>query len=145
MRARHGALGIRRSAIRLIMRGLYVLVLVVAACSVLPRTVRITIANSTEYDIEVDVTGQDRQGWLPLAIVEARSEGAIEEVIDQGEVWIFRFEHFGDSVGKVRLTRGELEGSGWRVEIPPEVGQHLQELGRPTSEELTGVEPGDGG
>jgi hypothetical protein len=127
-------------------RGLYVLALVVAACSALPCTVeRITIANSTEYDIDVEVTGQDGQGWLPLAIVEARSEEGVEDVINQGEVWIFRFEHFGDSVGELRLTRGELEGSGWRVEIPPEVGQRLQELGRPTSEELTGVESGDGG
>ena len=125
--------------------GLLLLAVVGGACAGAPPTVeRITIVNSTEYDIDVDVTGQDRQGWLPLAIVEARSEDAVEDVIDQGEVWIFRFEHFGDSIDELRLTREELEGSGWRVEIPPEVGQRLQELGRPTSEELTGVEPGDG-
>jgi hypothetical protein len=126
--------------------GLLLLAVVGGACAGPPPTVeRITIANSTEYDIDVDVTGQDRQGWLPLAIVDARSEDAVEGVIDQGDVWIFRFEHSGDSIDELRLTREELEGSGWRVEIPAEVGQHLQELGRPTSEELTGVEPGDGG
>lgn len=126
-------------------RGLFLLA-VVAACSGPPPTVeRITIANPTEYDIYVDVTDQNRQGWLPLAIVEARSEDVVEDVIDRGEVWIFRFEHSGDPIDEVRLTRQELGRNGWRMEIPPEVGERLQELGRPTSEELTGVEPGDGG
>jgi hypothetical protein len=122
------------------------LALLVASCSGPPPTVeRITIANPTAYDVHVDVTGQDRDGWLPIAIVEARSEDVVQDVIDQGEVWIFRFEHFGDPIEEVHLTRGELERNGWRVEIPAEVGERLQQLGRPTSEELTGVEPGGGG
>lgn len=127
-------------------RGLALLTLVVVACPGLPPTVdRITIANPNEYDLDVDVTGQDRDAWLPLAIVEAGSEDVVEDVIDQGEVWIFRFKHFGDPIEEVRLTRGELERNGWRVEVPAEVGQRLQQLGRPTAEELSGVEPGGGG
>jgi hypothetical protein len=115
---------------------------VVVACSGVPPTVdRITIANPTEYEIDVEVRGHDRDGWLPLAIVEARTEDVTEDVIDQGAVWIFRFIHHGDPIDEIRLTRSALERDGWRVEIPSEVGERLQELGRPTFEELTGVEP----
>jgi hypothetical protein len=118
--------------------------LLLAACSGPAATVdRITIANGTEYDLDVEVTGGDRGGWLPVAIVEARSEHAVREVIDQGEEWTFRFLHLGDPVGELSLSREDLEGSGWRVEVPEEVEQRLQELGRPPSGGLG--DSGDGG
>jgi hypothetical protein len=127
-------------------RTLLGLALLAVACSGPPPTVEtITIANPTAYDLDVEVTDRDRDGGLPVAIVEAGSEDVVHEVIDQGEVWIFRFRHFGDPVGELSLTRGELERNGWRVEVPAEVEERLQQLGRPTSEELTSVEPGGGG
>jgi hypothetical protein len=128
-------------------RGLVVLALLGASCSGSPHTVeRISIDNPTAYDLDVDVTGGDRDGWLPLAIIEAQSEDVAQDVVDQGEVWIFRFMHFGDPVGELRLTRAELAEDGWRVEVPSEVEDRLQQLGRPTSEEITGVPPaGEGG
>jgi hypothetical protein len=107
---------------------------------------RITIANPTAYDLDVDVTGPGQEGRLPIAIVEARSEDIAQDVIDQGDVWIFRFLHWGDSVGHLSLTRAELERNGWHVEVPEEVEERLEQMGRPTSEELRGLEPGgDGG
>jgi hypothetical protein len=111
-----------------------VMVLWVAACAGPPQRVdRITIVNPTGYDLDVDVAGPERGGWLPVAIVEANSEDAAEEVIDQGEVWVFRFLHWGDSVGELSITRAELVGDGWRVEVPEEVEERLQQLGRPPS------------
>ena len=125
-------------------RGLVVLTLLVVACSGSPsRVERITIANPTEYDVDVHVTGRTRARWLPLVVVEAQAEDVVEEVIDQGNVWSFRFLHSGDIVGELRLDKTELEQNGWRVEVPAEVGERLQQLGRPTAEELTGVEPGE--
>jgi hypothetical protein len=125
---------------------LVLLALLVASCSGPPATVeRITIANPTAYDLDVDVTAPGQEGRLPIALVEAGSEDLVQDVIDQGEVWIFRFLHFGDPVGELRLTRAELERNGWHVEVPAEVGERLKQLGRPTSEELTGVEPGSDG
>ena len=127
-------------------RGLVVLTLLVAACSGSPSRVdRITIANPTEYDLDVHVTGRGRGPWLPLVIVEAQAEDVVREVIDQGDVWIFRFLHSGDVVGELRLDKTGLEQNGWRLEVPVEVGERLQQLGRPTAEELTGVEPVGGG
>jgi hypothetical protein len=126
-------------------RSLATFALFLASCSGPPPTVdRITLANHTGYDLDVDVTDGDRDHWLPVAIVEAGSEDVAQEVIDQGAVWIFRFLHWGDAVGELSLTRAELERNGWRVEVPGEVEEKLQQLGRPTSEELTGMEPGGG-
>lgn len=105
-----------------------------AACSGPPPTVdRITIVNTTGYDLDVDVAGRERGSWLPVSIAEAGSEDVAEQVTDQGEVWIFRFLHWGEPVGELSLTRAELEQDGWRVEVPEEVEERLRELGRPPS------------
>jgi hypothetical protein len=119
-------------------RRMVVLAVLLAACSGPPPTVdRITIANPTEYELDTEVTGRDRQGWLPLTVVEAGSEVVVQEVIDQGEEWVFRFLHWDDSVGELSVTREELERSGWRVEVPEQIGERLQELERPPSEGST--------
>ena len=127
-------------------RSLVALALLMASCSGPPPTVdRITISNPTAYEIDVEVTDRDRDGWLPVAIVQPRSEHVARDVIDQGEAWIFRFSHWGDPVGEFSPTRAELERSGWRVEVPAEVEERLQQLGRPMSGELVDLEPGGGG
>jgi hypothetical protein len=127
----------RTFSVRLLIASLAGLALLLASCSGPPPTVEtITVSNSTGYDLDVQVTGRDRNGWLPMAIAEARSERKTEQVTDQGEVWIFRFLHWGDPVGEVSLTRGELERNGWHVEVPAEVEERLRQLGRPTSEEV---------
>ena len=108
-----------------------VALLLLAACSGPAPTVdQIAVANPTDYDLEIHVTGEDREGWLPMIIVEARSEDVVRGVIDQGEVWIFQFRHLGDSMGESSLSREELERSGWRLKVPREVEERLQELKR---------------
>jgi hypothetical protein len=135
-----------RARVKACTRTLAMLALLVASCSGPPSVVDgITIANPTAYDLDVEVTDEDRDGWLPVAIVEAESEDIVPAITDQGEVWIFRFRHFGDPVGELSFTRTELERNGWRVEVPAEVEDRLEQLGRPTSEEFTGVEPGGDG
>jgi hypothetical protein len=115
-------------------RGLLVLAVLMAACSGPPPTVeRITVANPTDYHLDVQVSGRDAEGWLPLAIVDARSEHVVREVIDQGDEWIFRFLHWGDPVGELSLTKPELEQGDWRVEVPEQIQAQLEQLGRPPS------------
>lgn len=105
---------------------------VLSSCSGLPATVaEVTIVNGTDYDLDVEVSDGDQHGWLPLAIVQAGATDVSQEVIDQGDVWVFRFRHWGDPVGELSLSRGELERSGWRVEVPVAVSERLRELGRP--------------
>ena len=121
--------------------------LLLASCLGLPPKIdRISIVNPTGYDLGVEVTDRDRDGWLPVAIVEAGEEDIAQDVIDQGEVWIFRFRHWGDPVGELSLTSAELEENGWRVEVPSEVEERLQQMGRPMSGEFVDAEPeGDAG
>jgi hypothetical protein len=125
----------RRVLVEFIFVGVTAAVLV--SCSGPPPTVdRITISNPTGYDLEVQVSDANRDGWLPTGIVEAGSEQISEQVIDQGEVWIFRFLHWGDPVGELELARSELERNGWRLEVPAQVEERLRHLGRLSSEEF---------
>jgi hypothetical protein len=112
-------------------RRVLALLVLVACAGPAPTVDRVTIMNSTDYDIHVDVTGSGTDGWLPLAIVEHGSEKTVHEVIDQGARWTFRFLHEGDRVGEISVARSELEGDGWRVEIPAEIGEQLSDLGTP--------------
>jgi hypothetical protein len=108
---------------------LLVALLWLTACSGPAPTVdRITVANPTEYDLEVHVTGEERDGWLPMINVEARSEDSVRRVIDQGDLWIFQFRYLGDAIGETSVSREELERSGWRVEVPEAVEERLPQL-----------------
>ena len=117
---------------------------VLASCSGPPPIVeRVTINNNTGYDLDVQLSGPDGEGWLPAGIVEAGSERTSEQVVDQGEVWTFRFLHWGDNVGELSISRSELESNGWQVAVPLEVEERLRELERPTTAEIEDPEGGD--
>jgi hypothetical protein len=112
-----------------------VLTLLLAACSLQPRTVeRVTVVNPTPYSLDVQVTGIDRDGWRPVAIVQGGGDADSLGLVDLGDVWIFRFLHAGDPVGELRLARADLERNDWRVEVPGEVEDRLRALGEPPSE-----------
>lgn len=108
------------------------LVLLLSACSgAAPAVEEVTIVNETDYDVEVEVGADEDDGWLPLARVDARSTGSAREVFDQGDVWVFRFRHWGEPVEEMSLTREELDREGWRIEVPEKVAERLEQLGRP--------------
>ncbi len=104
------------------------LILLPACAAAAPTVDEITILNQTAYDLDVEVSGARRDGWLPVASVDARSEGVAREVLDQGDVWVFRFRYQGEPVGEASLARAELEAGGWRVEVPQTVGERLEGL-----------------
>jgi hypothetical protein len=85
---------------------------------------RITFVNPSPYDIDVDVTNRERAGWLPLGEVQDRETTVIQEVIDQGDVWIVRLAD-GEG-GEVRFTREELQRADWRIQIPATVEARLR-------------------
>lgn len=97
-----------------------------------PATVaRITFVNPTPYSLDVSVAPGPESASSPVGFVPKQSTAVMEEVPDQGDVWTFRFDGQGESGGEVRLTRGQLQSQGWRVEIPVEVGQRLADAGAP--------------
>ena len=97
-----------------------------------PSTVsRITFENPTVYALDIEVSPGTGTGWTSAGSVRQKSTAEVHEVIDQGDVWLFRFDSQGATGGELRLSRGELEASGWTVSIPAEVGSRLAETGAP--------------
>ena len=95
------------------------------------RIDRITFENPTDYDLRVEVSGEQRDRWSALATAPARQAKEVGEILDVGEVWVFRFSSQGKDGGELRISRTELAGDGWRVEIPRRVGARLRTLGAP--------------
>jgi hypothetical protein len=99
-----------------------------------PTTVhRLTIRNATQYDLQVDASGGARDGWTPVGIALARSDTEVQDVIDHGDVWIFRFAGQGQDGGEVQVTRAQLEASGWQLTVPASVGDRIRSSGVPPS------------
>ena len=97
-----------------------------------PTTIpRITFENPTVYALDIEVSSGAAGGWTSAGSVRQKSTSEVTEVIDQGDTWVFRFDSQGASGGELRLSRTELEASGWRVSIPAEVGTRLAEAGAP--------------
>jgi hypothetical protein len=97
-----------------------------------PGTVsRITFENPTNYALDIEVSSGPGSGWTSAGSVRQKSTAEVTEVIDQGDVWLFRFDSQGASGGELQLSRTELEASGWRVSIPAEVGNRLAGAGAP--------------
>ncbi len=115
-----------------------VVLLVVVAGVIAPRVFvdrptvdHISFVDSTVYAIDVEVTGARRDGWLPLVRAERGTTTLVEDVIEQGDVWIFRFQSQGREAGELRLDRDELIRAGWTVRIPTSVGERLALSGAP--------------
>jgi hypothetical protein len=89
---------------------------------------RVTIANRTAFDVDVNVAGADGSR-LDLTYVTAGETKAVRDVIDKGDVWIFHFSYGRTDAGTLRLDRTRLTQSGWRVEIPAAVEDRLDEAG----------------
>ena len=98
------------------------------ACSSVSFVDEVAIVNDTEYSANIDVSGKSRDGWLLLTSVEPHSTTAVEEVIDQGETWIFRFDYVGKYEEEVEISRRELERSDWMVEVPQSFEERLRDL-----------------
>jgi hypothetical protein len=92
---------------------------------------RVTYENPTDYALSVEVSSGPGDGWTAAGFVPQRSTTVAEEIPDQGEVWVFRFDSQGATGGELRLSRPELEAAGWRVNIPADVGRRLAASGAP--------------
>lgn len=104
----------------------------VAGLSGGPSTVaRITFENPTVYALDIEVSPGTATGWTSAGSVRQQSTADVLEVIDQGDVWLFRFDSQGATGGELRLTRSELAASDWRIRIPDEVGTRLADAGAP--------------
>lgn len=91
----------------------------------------VTMVNPTPYQLEVEVTGTDRDGWTALGTADARGRTTVDEVYDVGDDWILRFTTQGIVTREVEISRRRLERDGWRIEIPAATGRALRDAGAP--------------
>jgi len=103
--------------------------LIVAGCSQGSFVERVTISNETEYPATVEVGDGSGESWLALAIVAPGEEATVRSVIDQGEEWVFRFAYGGEHEENVTISRSELEGTDWSVEVPQSFEDALRSMG----------------
>ena len=104
-------------------------VLALAGCSEVAHVERITFVNNGDFPATVEVSDQDRSGWVDIGIAPSNEETSFEEVIDQGQTWVFRFGYAGKHQEELEVTRSDLERDGWTVEVPAEFEAALRELG----------------
>jgi hypothetical protein len=107
------------------------LLVVSPACASSNRTVeRLTIVNKTRYDLEIRVTGADRDGWVVLGRTLRGQRTQHDLIEDLGDVWIFRFEYAAKVLGgELRLERTQLARNRWTVEVPDDVDDALRRAG----------------
>jgi hypothetical protein len=99
-----------------------------------PRFVdSVSIVNPSGYDIRVRATGADRDGWIALGTAQDSATRNTLEVIDQGDRWIFWFTVGGRDGGELEVSRDDLSGDDWTIEVPATVIQQLDDLGAPPS------------
>jgi hypothetical protein len=97
-----------------------------------PATVpRLTFENNTAYTLDIEVSPGTSTGWTSAGSVRQHTTADVNEVIDQGDVWLFRFDSQGEEGGQLRLSRSELQASGWRIVVPDDVGTRLAAAGAP--------------
>jgi hypothetical protein len=122
---------LKRLEVRRLVAGAGATILVLGACSSASFVDELSIVNETEYSANVEVTDENRDGWLELGLVEPNSTIVIEDVIDQGDVWIFRFDYLGKYQEEVELSSSELAQSEWSVQVPQSFEQSLRDMGVP--------------
>lgn len=104
-------------------------VVLVGACSDVSFVDEITFHNDTDYPAHIEVSDASREGWLNLTIAQRDEETTVGEVIDQGEVWVFRFDYAGKHEEELEVSRSELVRSEWTVVVPQSFGDALRRLG----------------
>lgn len=120
--------GARPLALTWVLRAVLVLAAILLVVSLtLGVPARETLHFDNRAGVAVRVTASDdgRTGWLPVGTVDAQGRASIKEVIDQGDVWRFRYESGPDRIAEVRRTRDQLEAANWTVVIPADAADAL--------------------
>jgi hypothetical protein len=82
---------------------------------------RVRVVNETPYLVDVEVTGNARDGWLKLGPVSPGETHNFRNVVDQGDQWIFHITTGPHDGGEFSVRKPELERARWDVAIPGEV------------------------
>ncbi len=93
-----------------------------------PAIEAVSVTNPSGYDISVQVRGVDG-GWMSLSTATSSRTTTTFDVIDQGDLWTFRFASQGRAGGQIEVLRSALDAADWTIEIPDQTIQQLADAG----------------
>ena len=123
----------RRELIVLVVAGLVWIaatVLVAPALREPGHVDHVTVANPHPWDVNVDTTSGDRDGWVGVGDLTRDGTGTFRSVLDEGDTWIFRFAYGGEEA-ELRISRQQLERDDWHVTVPDQFADRLRSAGIP--------------
>lgn len=88
----------------------------------------VSVTNRSPYDIDVAVAPASSDGWMPLGTAANRDTLVIDDVYDQGSVWVFRFSAL-DRQFDLRMTREDLVRANWKVGVPAQLVSEMRGTG----------------
>jgi hypothetical protein len=91
---------------------------------------RLRIVNPTPYNVAVEARADDH-GWVLIGVAARNATTTVEQVLDRGDHWTFRFSGQGRAAGSFTAARAELAEASWRLEVPASVGDRLAAAGTP--------------
>jgi hypothetical protein len=94
---------------------------------------RLTVVNDTVYDLQVVASRASDGSIVALGSVGKGSTVGLDELLDQGDLWVFAFRAQGRAGGTIQASRNDLEGSGWRITAGDQVARTLDAGGAPPS------------
>lgn len=107
-----------------------VAVLLTSGLTADPATVdRVTVVNPYPYQLAIDVAGAGERSTMAVGTVERERRAVFERVVDQGDVWVFRFSYAGAVAGEVTVERDELRRANWTIETPAGTEARLRGAG----------------
>jgi hypothetical protein len=85
----------------------------------------VTIANPTQYAVDVYVTSGDGHSRVALGQVAPGDRHAFSTVVDQGDRWVVHVSSADTDGGTIAVSRSNLERHNWAVTIPDQVATKL--------------------
>lgn len=92
-----------------------------------PSRLDVTIANPTDYFIDVHVRPADGGGGHGIGTLAPRSTRTFQGISDQGERWSFDFAYAGVEGATVTVPRHEVAADA--IEVPAEVAAKFEQAG----------------
>ena len=86
----------------------------------------VTIDNPGPIAVNVDVRSAPDGERLILPTVAAGTRATSDDVLDQGDNWVFGFSAGGIDGGTVGISRAKLADDGWRLVVPDAVIERIQ-------------------
>lgn len=114
---------------RLIATATIPLLIIAAGCTEPRHVDHITIQNASPYSLTVSVADRGRVAFVGLGVVPREGQRTFGEVLDQGDLWVFRFAYGGEEAAELPVTRTVLQQNHWTVQVPEEVASTLGALG----------------